>query len=244
MYNEYTIEPNTELSYDPEPLSEWKYFWNVAWPRFWRSSTGKALAIGLFAFATAATAVASIFVPGVWVLYGKAMASGAAFFLAGAAVSGLLSAIGGGDFLEGAWNYIRTNWSQALAIESLMYTVALGISCIAAGRRVSANKQPANAVNQSADNVQFNLANRGKSATGRRKPYNLKEKLAMEQTMSEPLAGKRLPVNMTDSRWMGTEGWIKMQRTFNFYDGSSTTIHYVLNQEMHLIDDFKFVFPL
>ncbi len=143
-----------------------------------------------------------------------------------------------------AWNYIRMNWSQVLAKESLMYTVGLGISCIAVARSVSANKQPANAVNQSADNVQFNLANRRKSATGRRKPYNLKEKLAMEQTMSEPLAGKRLPVNMTDSRWMGTEGWIKMQRTFNFYDGSNTTIHYVLNQERHLIDDFNFVFPL
>lgn len=71
-----------------------------------------------------------------------------------------------------------------------MYTVGSEISCIASARSASANKQLSNAVDQSADNVQFNLANRGKSATGRRKPYNLKEKLAMEQTMSEPLAGK------------------------------------------------------
>ena len=36
-----------------------------------------------------------------------------------------------------AWNYIRMNWSQALVIESLIYTVGLGISCIATARSSS-----------------------------------------------------------------------------------------------------------
>ena len=36
-----------------------------------------------------------------------------------------------------AWNYIRMNWSQALVIESLIYTVGLGISCIAMARSAS-----------------------------------------------------------------------------------------------------------
>ncbi len=49
---------------------------------------------------------------------------------------------------------------------------------------------------------------------------------------------------MTDERWLASEGWVKMQQTFTFYDNSSTTIHYVLNETLKLIDDFKFVFPL
>ena len=94
------------------------------------------------------------------------------------------------------------------------------------------------------NNEGFELANRGQSSSGRRTPNNLKEKLAMEQAMSNPLAGKQLSVKMTDPRWLGSEGWVKMQQTFTFFDGTSTTIHYVLNKSLGLIDDFKFVFPL
>ena len=61
--------------------------------------------------------------------------------------------------------------------------------------------------------------------------------------MSNPLAGKQLPVKMTDARWLGTEGWVKMQQTFEFYNGSKTTIHYVMNDALQLVDDFKFVYP-
>lgn len=89
----------------------------------------------------------------------------------------------------------------------------------------------------------FKMANRGQSFTGRRVPYNLKEKLAMEQVMSNPLDGTQIMSNLKDPRWLSSDGWVKMQQTFQFYDGSRTTIHYVINKSLKLMDDFKFVFP-
>jgi len=75
-------------------------------------------------------------------------------------------------------------------------------------------------------------------------PNNLNEQLAIQDAMARPLAGKALKnVPMTDVRWLGLEGWVKMQQVYNFADGTSTTIHYVLNQLLMLMDDFKFVFP-
>ena len=86
----------------------------------------------------------------------------------------------------------------------------------------------------------FKLANRGQSSTGRRIPLNLKESLAMEQAMSNPLDGTVLPINMSDIRWPSSEGWIKMQQIFVFYDGTECSIHYVINELLYLMDDFKF----
>ncbi len=87
------------------------------------------------------------------------------------------------------------------------------------------------------------MANRG-YGRGRTIPNNLNEQLAIQDAMARPLAGKALKnVPMTDVRWLGLEGWVKMQQVYNFADGTSTTIHYVLNQLLMLMDDFKFVFP-
>ena len=91
---------------------------------------------------------------------------------------------------------------------------------------------------------EFKMANRGQSSTGRRVPYNLKEKLAMEQAISSPMSGEKLSIRLLDSRWSSAEGWIKMQQVFEFYDGSKTTIHYLVNEGLQLMDDFKFVFPI
>ena len=95
-----------------------------------------------------------------------------------------------------------------------------------------------------AGDTDFKMANRGQSSTGRRSPYNLKEKLAMEQAMSNPLDGTEIISNLKDSRWLSSDGWIKMQQTFQFYDNSRTVIHYVLNRSLRLMDDFKFVYPM
>lgn len=233
VYNGYTIEPNSTLAYDPPNLSKWDLFW--------RSPFGKVLSFRLFVAAT----VLAVACPGFRELYIGAVTGTVITLCLGGAISGWSRKKNGGEFWEGFACYINENWSQTLAISMALSLVTFGISqAVTAVRAASANKQLANAATQPSDEVRFKLANWGQSATGRRNPYSLKEKLAMEQAISDPLAGKQLPVNMTDPRWMGTEGWIKMQQTFNFYDGSSTTIHYVLNQKMHLIDDFKFVFPL
>ena len=45
----------------------------------------------------------------------------------GAAIAGFQSMSTGGDFLEGAAEYITDNWAQELAIGSLLYAVSLGV---------------------------------------------------------------------------------------------------------------------
>lgn len=81
------------------------------------------------------------------------------------------------------------------------------------------------------------LANKplGLGSTGRSVPANLNEKLAMEQAISNPLAGRQLPVPMTDSRWPAADGWVKSAQNINGIE-----IHYVRNSITGAIDDFKF----
>lgn len=72
-------------------------------------------------------------------------------------------------------------------------------------------------------------------ATGRYVPNNLKEQLAMEQAVSNPAAGRRLPIPMTDPRWPAAEGWVKMSQNVR-----GVEIHYVMNVNTGAIADFKF----
>lgn len=65
----------------------------------------------------------------------------------------------------------------------------------------------------------------------------------MRQAQTSPLDGKVIMSDLKDPRWLSSDGWVKMQQTFNFYDGTKATIHYVINHTLKLIDDFKFVFP-
>lgn len=66
----------------------------------------------------------------------------------------------------------------------------------------------------------------GRSNMGMAKtePRNLKQKLAMESVLRDPLSGaKQLPFPMTDKRWPGQLGWVKMAKNVNGIE-----IHYVL----------------
>ena len=92
----------------------------------------------------------------------------------------------------------------------------------------------------------YKIANKdsaGRRTPGRRTPNNLNEELAMRQAQTNPLDGKVIMSDLKDPRWLSSDGWVKMQQTFNFYDGTKATIHYVINHTLKLIDDFKFVFP-
>ena len=75
----------------------------------------------------------------------------------------------------------------------------------------------------------------GLGSTGRSTPANLREKLAMEQAISNPAEGRPLPVPMTDPRWPATDGWVKISQNINGIE-----IHYVRNSITGAIDDFKF----
>ena len=78
----------------------------------------------------------------------------------------------------------------------------------------------------------------GRGSSGRTTPANLTEQLAMEQAMSNPAAGMRLPLKkaMSDPRWPADEGWVKMSQNVN-----GVEIHYVRNTTTGAVDDFKFV---
>lgn len=75
----------------------------------------------------------------------------------------------------------------------------------------------------------------GLGSTGRSTPTNLNEKLAMEQAISNPTAGRILPVPMTDARWPAAEGLVKSAQNINGIE-----IHYVRNSNTGAVDDFKF----
>ena len=76
----------------------------------------------------------------------------------------------------------------------------------------------------------------GLGSTGRAVAVDLREQLAMEEVMADPAKGKVLTnVQMNDSRWPGSQGWVKMSQTVN-----GVEIHWVRNTITGAVDDFKF----
>ena len=132
VYNGYTIETDGELSYEPDELSEWKYFWKVTWNKFWNSKFGKGLAIGLFVAAT----VLAIVYPPFAAIYGQALLGVGLSLGVGGLVAGLRSRSQGNSFWDGFVNHISENWSQELAVGMAMALVTFGVS-----RAVQAMKQ-------------------------------------------------------------------------------------------------------
>lgn len=65
----------------------------------------------------------------------------------------------------------------------------------------------------------------------------------MKEVMSNPLENAtKVPLKngMNDSRWLGTDGWTKMQRIITTSDGKNITIHFNYNDILGAFDDFKF----
>lgn len=76
----------------------------------------------------------------------------------------------------------------------------------------------------------------GRGSTGDTVAQSLKEKLAMDEAMSNPSAGREITnIILKDERWPATEGWIKMKNNVN-----GVEIHYVMNKITGHVDDYKF----
>lgn len=77
-----------------------------------------------------------------------------------------------------------------------------------------------------------------KKSTGRTKPNNLKEKLAMKQVKSNPqgFTPPRMP-KMSDAKngWYAKDGWVKRTQNVN-----GVEIHYIENTKTGKTTDFKF----
>ena len=71
---------------------------------------------------------------------------------------------------------------------------------------------------------------------------DLREQLAIEQAASNPTAGTKLPINMTDPRWPGAQGWEKWQQIIK-PGGDPINTHYLYNPATGQMDDFKIVLP-
>jgi hypothetical protein len=75
-------------------------------------------------------------------------------------------------------------------------------------------------------------------------PRNLREQLAVEQAMANPLAGRELGLRMTDPRWPKSDGWVKMQQIVDSGGREGPiNVHYLFNKMTGAIDDFKIVLP-
>ncbi|WP_442870426.1 RHS repeat-associated core domain-containing protein [Aneurinibacillus sp. Ricciae_BoGa-3] len=81
----------------------------------------------------------------------------------------------------------------------------------------------------------------GRGSTGRTTANSLQEQLAMKEVLSNPLKGAtRVPTkNMNDPRWLGSEGWVKMQKVVKTSKGN-INIHFNYNTKTGKFDDFKF----
>ena len=80
----------------------------------------------------------------------------------------------------------------------------------------------------------------GKGSTGRTEAKNIFETAAMRETKKNPLDGAfDVPIEMSDSRWLKEDGWVKKQRVFET-SNSSITIHFNYNTKTGEFDDFKF----
>ncbi len=88
-----------------------------------------------------------------------------------------------------------------------------------------------------APNKAPNMLSRG--STGRTEPRNLQEKLAMDQVKSNPGGTMLENIKMTDPRWHGNEGWVKMQQIVETSKGK-VNIHYLRNTKTGVLDDFKY----
>ncbi|MEV5576074.1 polymorphic toxin-type HINT domain-containing protein [Spirillospora sp. NPDC052269] len=93
-----------------------------------------------------------------------------------------------------------------------------------------------------ANGVTIDLKPLGRGSTGRAMPNSLYEQLAMETVMANPTAGRVIPLKkgMTDPRWMGSDGWVKMTQRVNMGVEGDVEIHYVMNTVTGSVDDYKF----
>lgn len=93
-------------------------------------------------------------------------------------------------------------------------------------------------VNQLLEKIKKTSYSSNHSKNARWTPSNLKERLAMEEVLSNPEAGKHLDkiiMNDKTNGWIKEDGWIKMSKNVEGIE-----IHYVYNTKLNVFDDFKF----
>ncbi len=75
-------------------------------------------------------------------------------------------------------------------------------------------------------------------------PRNIREQSAVDEAIANPRGGNRVPLKMTDPRWPGSDGWVKMQQVIESGGREGPiNVHYLFNETTGEVDDFKIVLP-
>lgn len=143
VYNCNSIFENCSLCYDPPQLS--------GWDRFWRNNTGKTLSIILGIIALIVVIVASAYFQQWWILGGYLIGVGSSLAIGGL-ISGFNSMKNGDSFYRGFKNFINQNWSQTLAIESIIAIVICGVQLVSAAIKNAKPKISDDIINAAKEN--------------------------------------------------------------------------------------------
>lgn len=122
VYNENTLFGDYDIQYDPQQLS--------GWDRFWQTKFGKALSLVLFFAALIITFILSLVSQNWWIL-GLFLIEITAVSIIGCTIAGFQSMNNGDSFVRGVENYINSEMSQAIAIESIITIITCSIQLIA-----------------------------------------------------------------------------------------------------------------
>jgi len=127
-------------------------------------------------------------------------------------------------------------------VESVMGVAAIGKSIVKGLTKIG-KEVVETVVNKGTGNLTDLMKKKslGRGSTGRTTPNNLNEQLAMKEVLSNPLDGATVvpTKNMNDPRWLGSEGWVKMQRIIKT-SNEKISIHFNYNTKTGKFDDFKF----
>lgn len=153
---------------------------------------------------------------------------------AGAAAGGGAILSGGVKVISDLFNWITGSSDSSSGNSDSSSGSSAGDAAQAAASELAAEED---CLMQSTLSDPLSAAEEGGSrgSTGRNVPESLNEQLALQEAESNPAAGTRVPIEMTDPHWPASEGWVKMAQNVNGIE-----IHYVYNTETGAADDFKF----
>ena len=240
VFTSVELAPNP--AYDPGQTWWEKITFRLS---LWWNSISPQVKVGVGIVLIAISIVIAGFTGGASVGFGAAAAAAAKTALIDLAIGIGFATVGWviSSAISGNWdiNGLGNAVADAIFFTGVFFFVSTSITAIKhLGRKNSLGKSantPSNYVSPDG----YTLANRGHSiGKDSHLAQNINEQLAIESAMSNPTAGKVILRNLGDPRWHSAEGWVKMAINVNASRGD-IHIHYVLNESMKLMDDFKII---
>ncbi|WP_448910253.1 RHS repeat domain-containing protein [Holdemania massiliensis] len=147
------------------------------------------------------------------------------------------AAVNGGQLI----GYTLTLEGAAASNPAISEALGITQSAIVNGGGSSVDQKEKNDQKESTNNDYVEIEGRG--STGRTKPQDIVEEIAMDNTKKNPFnpgegnSVRRVIDELGDERWKNWEKWEVVYRTDS---GRKVTIHFSYDPVNHLFDDFKF----